>query len=94
MTSVQLKRKKENQGIIKIFECSASRETKRLKAKKAELLKDFIDKKTLQYFYVCYTTNTNALFLQVNHLDFRVLFPYINSTETNALFNSHIIIWS
>ncbi len=69
MTSVQLWRKK-NQEIEKIFERSALEEAKCLEANRAELLKDFINKDILGYFYVFYTVNANALFSQVEHPDF------------------------
>ncbi len=49
MTFVQLKRKRENQEIEAIFERSAPGETKRLQAKRAELLKDSINKENLEY---------------------------------------------
>lgn len=49
----------------------ASRETQCLEAKRAELLKDSMNKKTLEYLYICYTIDANAFFLQVEQLDFR-----------------------
>ncbi len=70
MTSVQLKRKRKNQEIEAILECSSTREAKRLQAKRAELLKDSINKETLDYLYIRYTVNANALFSQVEHPDF------------------------
>ena len=62
MTSVQLKKKRENQEIKAILERSAPGEAKRLQAKRAELLKDFINRKTLEYLYIHYTVNANAPF--------------------------------
>ncbi len=62
MTSVQLKRKRENQKIETILERSSPWETKRLQAKRAELLKDSINKETLEYLYILYTVNANAPF--------------------------------
>ena len=71
MTSFELKRKRENQEIEAILERSAPGEAKRLKAKRVELLKDSINKETLEYLYIRYTVNANALFSQVEHPDFR-----------------------
>ncbi len=89
MTSVKLKKKKENQEIEAIFERSALGETKCLQAKRVELLKDSINKETLEYLYIRYTVNINALFFQVEHPDFQVLFQYINPAANNALLKSH-----
>lgn len=51
MNSVQLKRKRENQEIETILERSAPGGAKRLEAKRAELLKDSINKETLEYLF-------------------------------------------
>ena len=48
MTSVQLRRKGENQDIKAILERSSPGEAKRLQAERAELLKDSINKETLK----------------------------------------------
>ncbi len=92
MTSVQLKKKRENQKIEAILERSAPGEAKRLQAKRAELLKDSINRETLEYLYIHYTVNANAPFSQVEHPDFRVLFQYINPAANNAFLNSHYTI--
>ncbi len=94
MTSVQLKKKRKNQQIEAILERSAPGEAKRLQAKRAELLKDSINKKTLDYLYIRYTVNANALFSHVEHPDFRVLLRNINPAANNALPNSHNTIQS
>ncbi len=70
MTSVQLKGQRKNQEIEAILERSAPGEATRLQAKRAELLKDFINKETLEYLYIRYTVNANAPFSQIEHPDF------------------------
>ena len=73
MTSVPLRRKRENEEIEAMFERSSPGQAKRLQAKRDELLKDSINKEILEYLYICYTVNVNAPFFLVEHLDFRVL---------------------
>ncbi len=94
MTSVQLKRKRENQEIEAILERSTPGEAKRLQAKRAELLKDSINMETLEYLYIRYTVNAKAPFSQVEHPDVQVFFQYINPAANNALPNSHNTIQS
>ncbi len=77
-----------------MLERSAHGEAKRLQAKRAELLKDSINKETLEYLYIRNTVNANAPFFQVEHLDFRVLFQYINPAANKALPNSRNTIQS
>ncbi len=84
-----MKRKREKQKIEAILERSTLGEAKRLQANRAELLKDSINKETLEYLYIRYTVNANAYFSQVEHPDFRVLLQYINPAANNALPNSH-----
>ncbi len=57
-------------------------------------MKDSINKEILEYFYIRYKVNANALFSQVEHPDFRVLLQYINPAANNALTNSHNTIQS
>ena len=94
LTTLQLKRKRENQEIDVVMERYAPNEVKRWKAKRAELLKDSINKDTLEYLYVRYTLNANTPFSQVEHPDFRILLEYINPAANTALPNSHNTIRS
>ncbi len=94
MTSVQLKRKSENQKIEAILERSAPGKAKCLQAKRAQVLKDSINKETLEYLYIRYKVNANAPFIQVEHPDFLLLLQYINPAANNALPNSHNTIQS
>lgn len=84
------KKKEKNQETEKIFQCSLVGKTKRLEAKKVELLKDLINKEILKYFYVGYTVNGSAVVSQVEHLNFWVLFQYIN-LAANKAFSTLII---
>lgn len=74
MTTLQMKRRRENQEKATILERSAPREAKRLEAKRAELQKDSIDKETLEYLYIRYTVNANVPFSQAEHPDFRLFY--------------------
>ena len=91
---MQLKRKRENQEIETVLEQAAPGEANGLGARRVELLKDFIDKETLEYLYIRYTINENAPFSQVEHPDFRDMLQYINPAANNLLPNSHNIIRS
>ncbi len=73
MISVHLKRKRQNQGIEAILERSSPGAAKYLQAKRAEILKDSINKESFEYLYIRYTVNANAIFSQVEHPDFQVL---------------------
>ena len=73
LTTVQLKGKRENQEIEAVLERAAPGEALRLEARMVELLKDSINKETLEYLYVRYTINANAPFSQVEHPDFRTM---------------------
>ena len=55
------------------------------RGKRAELFKDSINKKTLEYLYIRYTTNINAPFSQVEDPDFRTMIKYINPAANNLL---------
>ena len=90
MTFVELKRKTENQKIEKIFEHSLLGEAKRLEARKAVLLKNSVNKKTLKQLYVRYTFDSKAHFSLVKYLDFQLFPQYINPVASNALLNSNI----
>lgn len=85
---MQLKRKRENQEIETMFERVAPGEAKRLEARKMELLKNSINKETLEYLYVRYTVNANAPFSHVEHPDFRTMLQYINLQYINPATNS------
>lgn len=91
---MQLERKRENQEIETVLERAAPGEAKRLEAKLVELLKDFINKETLEYLYVRYSINVNAPFSQGEHPDFRTMLQYINPAAKNLLPNSHNTIRS
>lgn len=94
MTALQLKRRRENQEIAAVLWRLAPSEGKRLEVKRAELLKIFIDKETLEYLNICYTVNANVSFSQVKHPDFQIILQYINPAANNVLFSSHNTIRS
>lgn len=94
VSTIQLRGKKENQEIDVVMERSASKEAKRSEAKREELLKNSVDKDTLEYLYVRYTINASVPFSQVDHPDFRILLEYINPAANTALPTSPNIIRS
>ena len=64
LTTLKLKRKRENHEIDVVMERYAPNGVKRWEAKQAELLKNSINKDTLEYLYVRYTVNTSTPFLR------------------------------
>lgn len=72
----------------------ASQEAQRLKTREIGLLKDSIDKETLEYLYIKYTMKANIFLSQIEHPNFRILLQYINQAINSLLPNSHNMIGS
>ncbi len=86
LTTVQLKKKRKNTEIENVLAWSRPLNNWQRSARINEILKNSIQKDTLESFSLQYTVNTDTSFSQV---DFRKLLQYDNPAAHALLLNSH-----
>ena len=74
-----------NQNIVTALSCQPALEENRKKRQVADHLAQSVDKKTLEYLYICWIITADIPFAQADNDDFRSFIQYINAPANAQL---------